>query len=52
MSKKIFPRGIEHEAIYILREVAAQFEKPAILFSGRKGFNYACAVSAESFLSG
>jgi sulfate adenylyltransferase subunit 2 len=36
MSKKIFPRGIEHEAIYILREVAAQFEKPAILFSGGK----------------
>jgi sulfate adenylyltransferase subunit 2 len=36
MSKKIFPRDIEHEAIYILREVAAQFEKPAILFSGGK----------------
>jgi len=36
MSNKIFPRELEHEAIYILREVAAQFEKPAILFSGGK----------------
>ena len=36
MSNKIFPVELEHEAIYILREVAAQFEKPAILFSGGK----------------
>ncbi|MDB5232507.1 MAG: sulfate adenylyltransferase [Chitinophagaceae bacterium] len=33
---KIFPEELEHEAIYILREVAAQFERPAILFSGGK----------------
>lgn len=32
----IFPRQLEDEAIYILREVAAQFERPAILFSGGK----------------
>jgi len=32
----LFPRELEHEAIYILREVAAQFERPAILFSGGK----------------
>ena len=32
----IFPRELEHEAIYILREVAAQFERPALLFSGGK----------------
>lgn len=32
----IFPRELEHEAIYIMREVAAQFEKPALLFSGGK----------------
>ena len=25
---------LENEAIYILRETAAQFEKPALLFSG------------------
>src|ERR1041384_4918822 len=27
---------LENEAIYILREVAAQFERPALLFSGGK----------------
>jgi sulfate adenylyltransferase subunit 2 len=32
----IFPRELEHEAIYIIREVAAQFERPALLFSGGK----------------
>ena len=34
--KKAFPRALEDEAIYIMREVAAQFEKPALLFSGGK----------------
>ncbi len=34
--KNIFPRELEHEAIYIIREVAAQFERPALLFSGGK----------------
>lgn len=36
MSNQLFPKELEHEAIYILREVVAQFEKPAILFSGGK----------------
>lgn len=36
MKKNLFPRELEHEAIHILREVAAQFEKPVILFSGGK----------------
>jgi sulfate adenylyltransferase subunit 2 len=27
---------LEHEAIFVLREVAAQFERPALLFSGGK----------------
>lgn len=31
-----FAPELEHEAIYILREVAAQFERPALLFSGGK----------------
>jgi sulfate adenylyltransferase subunit 2 len=31
-----FPRELEDEAIYIMREVAAQFERPALLFSGGK----------------
>ncbi len=34
--QNIFPRELEHEAIYIIREVAAQFERPALLFSGGK----------------
>ena len=34
--RKLFPRELEDEAIYIMREAAAQFEKPAILFSGGK----------------
>ncbi|KUK60503.1 MAG: Phosphoadenosine phosphosulfate reductase family, putative, partial [Bacteroidetes bacterium 38_7] len=29
-------RELEAEAIYIIREVAAQFERPVILFSGGK----------------
>ncbi|MFY8089193.1 MAG: sulfate adenylyltransferase small subunit, partial [Rubrivivax sp.] len=28
--------GLEEEAIFILREVAASFERPALLFSGGK----------------
>lgn len=39
MSEKhhsVFPRALEDEAIYIIREVAAQFERPALLFSGGK----------------
>ena len=36
MSQNIFPRELEQEAIYIMREVAAQFERPALLFSGGK----------------
>jgi len=37
MSKQnVFPRALEDEAIYIMREVAAQFDRPALLFSGGK----------------
>ncbi|MBL0911744.1 MAG: sulfate adenylyltransferase subunit 2 [Bacteroidia bacterium] len=35
-TSSVFPRALEHEAIYIIREVAAQFENPALLFSGGK----------------
>ncbi|GAA4312685.1 sulfate adenylyltransferase subunit CysD [Compostibacter hankyongensis] len=35
-SRHTFPRELEDEAIYIIREVAAQFERPALLFSGGK----------------
>jgi sulfate adenylyltransferase subunit 2 len=38
MTSKLSPhlRRLENEAIYILREVAAQFERPHLLFSGGK----------------
>ena len=29
-------KELESESIYVLREVAAQFERPALLFSGGK----------------
>ena len=29
-------RELESEAIFVIREVAAQFEKPALLFSGER----------------
>lgn len=35
-SENYFPRELEHEAIYIMREVASQFENPVLLFSGGK----------------
>ena len=52
---------LENEAIYILRETAAQFEKPALLFSGGKdsivlvhlalkAFRPACCSSTASRL--
>src|SRR5690625_6831396 len=36
MNDIVINNPLEDEAIYIFREVAAQFEKPAILFSGGK----------------
>ena len=36
MSKITHLKELESESIYVLREVAAQFERPAILFSGGK----------------
>jgi sulfate adenylyltransferase subunit 2 len=36
MSKKDYLDELEAEAIYILREVAGQFDRPALLFSGGK----------------
>ena len=32
----MFPQSLENEAIHIMREVAVQFERPVILFSGGK----------------
>lgn len=36
MSTLLHSNALENEAIYIMREVAAQFEKPVLLFSGGK----------------
>ena len=36
MSTILNANALENEAIYIMREVAAQFEKPVLLFSGGK----------------
>ncbi len=52
MSNNLFPRELEHEAIYILREVAAQFEKPAILFSGGKDSITLVRLAQKAFYPG
>ncbi len=48
----VFPRELEDEAIYILREVAAQFEKPAILFSGGKDSITIVRLAQKAFYPG
>lgn len=49
---KQFPRNLEDEAIFILREVAAQFEKPAILFSGGKDSITLVRLAQKAFFPG
>jgi sulfate adenylyltransferase subunit 2 len=44
-----FARALEDEAIYILREVAAQFERPALLFSGGKDSISLVHLSRKAF---
>lgn len=50
--KKDFPRDLEDEAIYILREAAAQFERPAILFSGGKDSITLVRLAQKAFYPG
>ena len=45
-------KELEEESIYIMREVAAQFDKPALLFSGGKDSITLVHLGAQSFLSG
>ncbi len=55
MSNKIqweFPQALEDEAIFILRETAAQFEKPAILFSGGKDSITIVRLAQKAFYPG
>lgn len=51
-SPSAFPRELEDEAIYIMREVAAQFEKPAILFSGGKDSITLVRLAQKAFFPG
>ena len=43
---------LEDEAIYILRETAAQFEKPALLFSGGKDSIVLVHLALKAFRPG
>ncbi|PKV75275.1 sulfate adenylyltransferase subunit CysD [Pontibacter ramchanderi] len=48
----VFPRELEDEAIYIIREVAAQFEKPVLLFSGGKDSITLVRLAQKAFYPG
>jgi len=50
--RKLFPRELEDEAIYIMREAAAQFEKPALLFSGGKDSITLVRLAQKAFYPG
>ena len=45
-------RELESESIYVLREVAAQFENPALLFSGGKDSILMVYLAAKAFRPG
>lgn len=47
-----FPERLEDEAIYILRETAAQFERPALLFSGGKDSITLVRLAEKAFYPG
>ena len=47
-----FPRRLEDESIYILREVVAQFERPALLFSGGKDSITLVRLAQKAFYPG
>ena len=40
---------LEHEAIYVLRETAAQFDRPALLFSGGKDSAVLLRLAEKAF---
>lgn len=49
---KVFPKDLEDEAIFIIRETAAQFERPAILFSGGKDSITLVRLAQKAFYPG
>ena len=42
-------KELESESVYVLREVAAQFERPAILFSGGKDSIVVTHLACKAF---
>src|ERR1051325_6674794 len=52
IDRKKFPEDLEHEAISIMREAAAQFERPAILFSGGKDSITLVRLAEKAFYPG
>ncbi|HMQ90896.1 MAG TPA: sulfate adenylyltransferase subunit CysD [Flavilitoribacter sp.] len=48
----VFPRQLEDEGIYIMREVAAQFERPVLLFSGGKDSITLVRLAQKAFWPG
>ena len=44
-------RELESEAIFVIREIASQFERPALLFSGGKDSIFTNSFSKKSLLS-
>lgn len=48
----LFPPSLEDEAVYIMREVVAQFEKPALLFSGGKDSITLVRLAQKAFYPG
>ncbi|MCG2612362.1 sulfate adenylyltransferase subunit 2 [Flavobacterium sp. SM15] len=52
MSTTNYLKQLEDEAIYILRETAAQFEKPALLFSGGKDSIVLVHLALKAFRPG
>lgn len=49
---RVFPKDLEDEAIFIFRETAAQFERPAILFSGGKDSITLVRLAQKAFYPG
>lgn len=52
MKQQDYLKQLENEAIYILRETAAQFEKPALLFSGGKDSIVLVHLALKAFRPG
>ena len=50
--EKNYLNQLEDEAIYILRETAAQFERPALLFSGGKDSIVLIHLALKAFRPG